>query len=171
MICAISPSSDNYDETMSTLRYADQAKKIKCNAKVNESEQEKMIRNLKGENEKLKLLLNKLVEDPTSVNLQVLAELKSDLESNALLMNNLSKDDSENLNRLSKPNIQKKDEYSQRLLVNLNEDEMLNFKIKFKLNHNQIIGKDESNIFDNFFHIIFIFYLNYIFIYLIILLI
>lgn len=28
MICAISPSNDNYDETLSTLRYADQAKKI-----------------------------------------------------------------------------------------------------------------------------------------------
>jgi len=37
MICAISPASDNYDETLSTLRYADQAKKIKNNAVINES--------------------------------------------------------------------------------------------------------------------------------------
>lgn len=44
MICAISPSDDNYEETLSTLRYADQAKKIKCNAVINESEQDKMIR-------------------------------------------------------------------------------------------------------------------------------
>ena len=51
MICALSPSWDNYDETLSTLRYADQAKKIKCNAVVNESEQEKMIRSLKEEND------------------------------------------------------------------------------------------------------------------------
>lgn len=29
MICAISPAEDNYEETLSTLRYADQAKKIK----------------------------------------------------------------------------------------------------------------------------------------------
>jgi Kinesin motor domain len=28
MICAISPSSDNFEESLSTLRYADQAKKI-----------------------------------------------------------------------------------------------------------------------------------------------
>ena len=47
MICAISPSEDNYDETLSTLRYADQAKKIKCNAVVNESESDKVIKNLK----------------------------------------------------------------------------------------------------------------------------
>jgi hypothetical protein len=28
MICAISPANDNYEESLSTLRYADQAKKI-----------------------------------------------------------------------------------------------------------------------------------------------
>ena len=57
MICAISPANDNYDETLSTLRYADQAKKIKNNAVINESEQDKMIRELKDENEKLKSML------------------------------------------------------------------------------------------------------------------
>ena len=31
MICAISPAADNYEETLSTLRYADQAKKSKTN--------------------------------------------------------------------------------------------------------------------------------------------
>ena len=54
MICAISPATDNYEETLSTLRYADQAKKIKNNAVVNESETDKMIRELKSENDKLK---------------------------------------------------------------------------------------------------------------------
>ncbi len=37
MICAISPAEDNYEETLSTLRYADQAKKIKNKPVVNES--------------------------------------------------------------------------------------------------------------------------------------
>lgn len=54
MICALSPATDNYEETLSTLRYADQAKKIKNNAVVNESETDKMIRELKTENETLK---------------------------------------------------------------------------------------------------------------------
>ena len=57
MICALSPANDNFEETLSTLRYADQAKKIKNNATINESEQDKMIRELKDENEKLKGLL------------------------------------------------------------------------------------------------------------------
>ncbi len=60
MVCAISPARDNYDETLSTLRYADQAKRIKLNAKINESETDKMIRELMEENEKLKSLLAKL---------------------------------------------------------------------------------------------------------------
>lgn len=39
---------------MSTLRYADQAKKIQNKATVNESETDKMIRQLTQENDKLK---------------------------------------------------------------------------------------------------------------------
>ena len=53
MICAISPASDNYDETLSTLRYADQAKKIQNKAVVNESETDKLIRNLTSEKDEL----------------------------------------------------------------------------------------------------------------------
>lgn len=59
MICAISPSSDNFEETLSTLRYADQAKKIKNKAMVNESATDKLIRELQQENEKFKKLLLK----------------------------------------------------------------------------------------------------------------
>jgi hypothetical protein len=35
MMCAISPSDDNYEETLSTLRYASRAKKIQNKAIVN----------------------------------------------------------------------------------------------------------------------------------------
>lgn len=37
MICALSPADTNYEETLSTLRYADRAKKIQNKAVVNES--------------------------------------------------------------------------------------------------------------------------------------
>ena len=36
MIAAVSPAADNFDETMSTLRYADRAKQIVNKAVVNE---------------------------------------------------------------------------------------------------------------------------------------
>ena len=54
MIVAISPSIYNYEESLSTLRYADQAKKIKCFAVINETEQDKLIRELTEENNLLK---------------------------------------------------------------------------------------------------------------------
>ena len=60
MICAISPARDNYDETLSTLRYANQAKMIKLNAQINESETDKLIRELTEENKRLKEMLEKL---------------------------------------------------------------------------------------------------------------
>ncbi|GAA5816305.1 hypothetical protein MFLAVUS_009831 [Mucor flavus] len=55
MIAAISPA--DYDETISTLRYADQAKKIKTKAVVNEDPNAKVMRELKDEVEALRQAL------------------------------------------------------------------------------------------------------------------
>lgn len=49
MLAAISPADINYDETLSTLRYADRAKQIVCKAVVNEDSNGKLIRELKEE--------------------------------------------------------------------------------------------------------------------------
>ncbi|KAI2778378.1 kinesin heavy chain [Daldinia loculata] len=57
MIAAISPADINYDETLSTLRYADSAKRIKNHAVVNEDANARMIRELK---EELSVLRSKL---------------------------------------------------------------------------------------------------------------
>ncbi|KAK3867494.1 hypothetical protein Pcinc_027049 [Petrolisthes cinctipes] len=57
MIAAISPADINYDETLSTLRYADRAKQIRCNAVVNEDANAKLIRELKEEIQRLRELL------------------------------------------------------------------------------------------------------------------
>ncbi|KAI9822083.1 MAG: kinesin-like protein Klp8 [Phylliscum demangeonii] len=49
MIAAISPADINYEETLSTLRYADSAKRIKNHAVVNEDPNARMIRELQAE--------------------------------------------------------------------------------------------------------------------------
>ncbi|EED79320.1 predicted protein [Postia placenta Mad-698-R] len=54
MIAAISPADVQYEETLSTLRYADQAKKIKNKAVVNEDPNAKLVRELKEELEMLR---------------------------------------------------------------------------------------------------------------------
>lgn len=54
MVAAIRPGMNYYDETLNTLKYADRAKQIKNAPKINESAQDKLIRELKEENEKLR---------------------------------------------------------------------------------------------------------------------
>ena len=52
MIAALSPADVNYDETLSTLRFADRVKRIKNTVVVNENPIEKLIRELKVCHEK-----------------------------------------------------------------------------------------------------------------------
>ncbi|XP_065126597.1 kinesin-like protein KIF13A isoform X2 [Paramisgurnus dabryanus] len=58
MIATVSPSADNYEETLSTLRYADRAKRIVNHAVVNEDPNARIIRELREEVEKLKVQLS-----------------------------------------------------------------------------------------------------------------
>lgn len=67
MICAVSPALINYEESLSTLRYADRAKRIVNKAVVNESVQDKIIRELKSENEKLKKILMEAARNGTGI--------------------------------------------------------------------------------------------------------
>ncbi|TWW57355.1 Kinesin-like protein KIF1A [Takifugu flavidus] len=57
MVAALSPADINYEETLSTLRYADRAKQIHCNAVINEDPNNRLVRELKEEVSRLKDLL------------------------------------------------------------------------------------------------------------------
>ncbi|CAE7723360.1 Kif17, partial [Symbiodinium sp. KB8] len=57
MMAAISPADYNYDETLSTLRYADRAKQIKNKPIINEDPKDALLREYKEEIEKLKAAL------------------------------------------------------------------------------------------------------------------
>ncbi|EGR34671.1 kinesin family member 17, putative [Ichthyophthirius multifiliis] len=54
MIAAISPADYNYDETLSTLRYASRAKNIKNQPKVNQDPKDAMLKEYQEEIKKLK---------------------------------------------------------------------------------------------------------------------
>ena len=62
MICALSPKSINYEETLSTLRYANRAKKIQNKAVINESEHDKTVKLLKEENDDFKKKIEALMK-------------------------------------------------------------------------------------------------------------
>ncbi|CAD5115509.1 DgyrCDS4476 [Dimorphilus gyrociliatus] len=53
MLAAISPDSENYEQTLSTLKYADRAKSIKTKAEVNRAETNKILADMIGEKERL----------------------------------------------------------------------------------------------------------------------
>ena len=63
MIATVSPADDNYEETLSTLRYADRAKKITNHAVVNEDKNAKLIKELRAEVEMLRRMLTEKVGD------------------------------------------------------------------------------------------------------------
>ena len=58
MIAALSPANYNYDETMSTLRYADRAKKIKNKPTVNEDPKDALLKKYEDEIKQLKEVLS-----------------------------------------------------------------------------------------------------------------
>ena len=57
MIAAVSPANYNYDETLSTLRYASRAKFIQNKPKINEDPKDALLREYTDEIKKLKLML------------------------------------------------------------------------------------------------------------------
>lgn len=62
MIANISPSASSYEETLSTLRYADRAKRIKNQPKVNEDPKDTLLREYAEQIELLKKQLNTIKE-------------------------------------------------------------------------------------------------------------
>ena len=111
MVATISPASDNYEETLSTLRwafppllltgmcafccrYADRAKRITNHAVVNEDPNAKIIRELRAEVVALKdMLLN-------AANPEVLREK---LAENEIIMKEMSLTWEEKLRKTGKP--------------------------------------------------------------------
>ncbi|XDV42884.1 hypothetical protein PO909_011472 [Leuciscus waleckii] len=63
MIATLSPADICYEESLSTLRYAERAKRIQNKAVVNESPTERLVKELKAENAKLLMRLSRLGQE------------------------------------------------------------------------------------------------------------
>lgn len=59
MIAAISPANYNYEETLSTLRYASRAKSIKNKPRVNEDPKDALLKQYEEEIKRLREMLEK----------------------------------------------------------------------------------------------------------------
>jgi kinesin family protein 13 len=141
MIAALSPADINYEETLSTLRYADRAKKIVNRASINEEPNEKLIRELRAEIERLRKLLEgqgegagvvhgtTVVVDP-----EILAErdrLREELAAQQKLMERMSMSDKERLKTQSLMFAESAQDRSGPHFTNLHEDPTMAEKLVY----------------------------------------
>lgn len=72
MVACISPGENNYEETLSTLRYAKRAKDIRNKPKINEDPKDTIIKRYHDEIQQLKKIIAKEIPVPK----QLVTELK-----------------------------------------------------------------------------------------------
>ncbi|XP_077566628.1 kinesin-like protein KIF13B [Stigmatopora nigra] len=153
MVATISPAADNYDETLSTLRYADRAKSIVNHAVVNEDPNARIIRELREEVEKLR-------EQLTEAESMKAPELKDRLEESEKLIQEMTVTWEEKL-RKTESIAQERQKQLESLgislqssgirvvddkcfLVNLNADPALNELLVYYLKDHTLVGSSKS---------------------------
>ncbi|XP_046580338.1 kinesin-like protein KIF28P isoform X2 [Haliotis rubra] len=165
MIAALSPADINYDETLGTLRYADRAKKIKNQAVINENPLDKMIRELKEENDRLKRALDgggvigggdvtMSPEDQMQMRKKMEEEIRAQLMANQQLLS----DNTQNWDQMLSEERHETDAITQAdnremskkktmpHMVNLNEDPMLSGVVfHFLEQGDTTIGRKDAN--------------------------
>ncbi|XP_068136147.1 kinesin-like protein KIF13B isoform X2 [Hyperolius riggenbachi] len=153
MVATVSPAADNYDETLSTLRYADRAKNIVNHAVVNEDPNARIIRELREEVEKLRVQL-------TQAESMKAPELKERLQESEKLIQEMTVTWEEKL-RMTEEIAQERQKQLESLgislqssgikvgdnkcfLVNLNADPALNELLVYYLKDHTLIGSADS---------------------------
>ncbi|CAF3182883.1 unnamed protein product [Rotaria socialis] len=162
MIAALSPTDVSHDETLSTLRFADRVKRIKNTVVVNENPIEKLIRELKAENERLRLLIDTgkynlqldilpsmTNQDIEAMRKKVEEEILSQIQVNQQMLQS-SKTSWDLKLKNAQLNEKKSSQQSDKkvpYLANLNEDPMLSYIILHYFNTDTItIGSRNSTI-------------------------
>ncbi|KAJ8410332.1 hypothetical protein AAFF_G00203130 [Aldrovandia affinis] len=153
MVATVSPAADNYDETLSTLRYADRAKSIVNHAVVNEDPNARIIRELREEVEKLR-------DQLTEAESMKAPDLKDRLEESEKLIQEMTVTWEEKL-RKTEEIAQERQKQLESLgislqssgirvgedkcfLVNLNADPALNELLVYYLKEHTLVGAADS---------------------------
>ncbi|XP_067367338.1 kinesin-like protein KIF13A isoform X1 [Channa argus] len=153
MIATVSPAADNYEETLSTLRYADRAKRIVNHAVVNEDPNARIIRELREEVEKLKVQLSQAESLKAP-------ELKEKLQESEKLIQEMTVTWEEKLRKTEEIATERQKQLEsmgisletsgikvgedKSFLVNLNADPALNELLVYYLKEHSRVGADTS---------------------------
>uniref|UniRef100_A0A914XCF0 Kinesin-like protein unc-104 n=1 Tax=Plectus sambesii TaxID=2011161 RepID=A0A914XCF0_9BILA len=144
MIATVSPAADNYEETLSTLRYADRAKSIVNQPVVNEDPNARIIRELREEVESLRAMIQE--QNQTE-------ELRERLLESEVLMAQMQQTwedrlkEAEQIHKARQEELTKmgicpviKAETGKCYLVNLNADPSLNEVLVYYITKSAVIG-------------------------------
>ncbi|XP_072028928.1 kinesin-like protein KIF13A isoform X2 [Amphiura filiformis] len=153
MVATISPAADNYEETLSTLRYADRAKRIVNHAVINEDPNARIIRELREEVDTLR----KQLKEAESMKAD---KLKERLHESEKLMKEMTCTWEEKLaktERIHKERTQALEtmgisvqtsgirvERNKCFLVNLNADPSLNELLVYYLKEHTLVGGKDA---------------------------
>uniref|UniRef100_A0A7N9AKS2 Kinesin family member 13A n=1 Tax=Mastacembelus armatus TaxID=205130 RepID=A0A7N9AKS2_9TELE len=153
MIATVSPAADNYEETLSTLRYADRAKRIVNHAVVNEDPNARIIRELREEVEKLRVQLSQAESMKAP-------ELKEKLQESEKLIQEMTVTWEEKLRKTEEIATERQKQLESMgisletsgikvgedkcYLVNLNADPALNELLVYYLKEHTRVGADTS---------------------------
>ncbi|KAL0106195.1 hypothetical protein PUN28_016124 [Cardiocondyla obscurior] len=153
MVATISPAADNYEETLSTLRYADRAKRIVNHAVVNEDPNARIIRELRQEVETLKEML---LHATGSIVGQQRTDITEKLSESERLMKEMSQTWEEKLVKTERLQHERQQalekmgisvqasgiqvEKSKYYLVNLNDDPSMNELLVYYLKERTLVG-------------------------------
>uniref|UniRef100_A0A3B3URX8 Kinesin family member 13A n=1 Tax=Poecilia latipinna TaxID=48699 RepID=A0A3B3URX8_9TELE len=153
MIATVSPAADNYEETLSTLRYADRAKRIVNHAVVNEDPNARIIRELREEVEKLRVQLSQAESMKAP-------ELKEKLQESEKLIQEMTVTWEEKLRKTEEIATERQKQLEsmgisletsgikvgedKSFLVNLNADPALNELLVYYLKEHTRVGADTS---------------------------
>jgi ABC-type histidine transport system ATPase subunit len=86
MIAAVSPADYNYEETLSTLRYAARAKAIKNKPRVNEDPKDALLKEYEEEIKKLKEMLSRMGEGKSVNVASEIKQFKKNIDSEHIMM-------------------------------------------------------------------------------------
>ncbi|XP_032306430.1 kinesin-like protein KIF13A isoform X8 [Drosophila ananassae] len=149
MVATISPSADNYEETLSTLRYADRAKRIVNHAVVNEDPNARIIRELRHEVETLRSMLKHAtgspvgdVQDKLAESENLMKQISQTWEEKLVKTERIQNERQQALEKMG-ISVQAsgiKVEKNKYYLVNLNADPSLNELLVYYLKDRTLIG-------------------------------
>lgn len=158
MVATISPAADNFEETLSTLRYADRAKRIVNHAVINEDPNARIIRELRMEVEALREMLKHATGSAVGDTQRV--DIHDKLTESEKLMKQVSQTWEEKLEKTEQIQNERQQaleqmgisiqasgimvEKNKYYLVNLNADPSLNEMLVYYLKDHNVVGGRRS---------------------------